>query len=83
MRGQLALQAWLCLVIWACACGPAVAVKLRVHTTECVHQEIEQPSSLVSVVLVAGMDDDMPVFYDFTVRCTRCSVSISGISSLC
>ena len=57
---------WLILLV--CYLRTAEAIKLRVQNVECVHQEIAEENSLVSVVLVAGRDDSVPVFYDFVVR---------------
>lgn len=42
-------------------------VKLTIADSECVEQYIKEPDSLVSVVLVAGHADDIPVYFDFVV----------------
>jgi hypothetical protein len=43
-------------------------VKLQIADSECVEQNIKEAASLVSVVLVAGLADDLPVYFDFVVR---------------
>ena len=66
---RIALLLALTLALLAHAC---TAVKLRVQNVECIHEEIAEPDSLVTIVLVAGDYDDEPVYFDFVVRTCPC-----------
>lgn len=56
------------LLVLALAPAPGAAIKLRIATTECIEEVIDEPKSLVTMSIVAGADDSRPAFFDIVVR---------------